>query len=186
MSKIQSITHNTIEFKGLVIKHICNPKLKNSYINIDKNAQVSIKTPKVSSLYIQNLLCDKELWIRKKISKLQENPPLILNLEGINTKESKEYLRKKVDNFSRIMNLSYSDLKFRKMKNRWGSCTNKGVITLNKKLIKTPEICIDYVVVHELAHIIHMNHSKKFHLLVENYIHNAKEAKELLSRVVFE
>ena len=84
------------------------------------------------------------------------------------------------------MNLSYSDLKFRKMKSRWGSCNSNGVITLNKKLIKTPEICIDYVIVHELAHLVHMNHSKKFHLLIDKYMSNAKKAKELLSRVVFE
>ena len=83
------------------------------------------------------------------------------------------------------MGLKYSELKFRKMKSRWGSCSSNGVITLNKKLIKTPQECIDYVIVHELAHLIHMNHSKKFHQLVEEYFPQATGAKETLSRVVF-
>ncbi len=96
-----------------------------------------------------------------------------------------EYLTKKVNYFSAIMGLFYSELKFRKMKNRWGSCNSKGVITLNKKLVKTPEICIDYVVIHELAHLKHLNHSKRFHALVNDYCQSSQEAKNILSRVIF-
>ena len=116
---------------------------------------------------------------------IELNPPILLSLDGINSKESKEYMTNRVDFFSKKMNLKYSELKFRKMKSRWGSCNSKGVITLNKKLINTPQECIDYVVVHELAHLVHMNHSKKFHKLVESYFPQANEAKSTLSKVVF-
>lgn len=130
-------------------------------------------------------MSDKELWIRKKLEKLQLNPPIVLALDGIDSKSSKEELTRRVDFFAQIMGLKYSELKFRKMKSRWGSCSSNGVITLNKKLIKTPQECIDYVIVHELAHLTHMNHSKKFHQLVEEYLPQATGAKEILSRVVF-
>lgn len=152
---------------------------------MDKQANIILKTPRVSSRYVKQLLDDKEPWIRKKIKNLESNPAILLNLDEINSISSKEYLKNKVDYFSNIMNLKYNELKFRKMKSRWGSCTSNGIITLNKKLIKTPEKCIDYVVVHELAHLVHMNHSKKFHKLILNYIPDAKRAKDILSRVVF-
>lgn len=48
------------------------------------------------------------------------------------------------------------------MKNRWGSCTPKGKIILNPELIKAPKRCIEYVIIHELCHLIHYNHTQKF------------------------
>jgi predicted metal-dependent hydrolase len=59
-------------------------------------------------------------------------------------------------------------VRLRKMKRTWGSCSAKGVITLNPRLIKTPPDCIDYVIAHELCHLEEMNHSKAFYALLEN------------------
>jgi len=87
---------------------------------------------------------------------------------------AQNYIVPRVQHYSKVMNLIYSDIKFRKMRSRWGSCSSKGIITLNTELIKIEKKFIDYIIVHELAHLVHMNHSKKFHLLVEEYIPNAK------------
>lgn len=87
---------------------------------------------------------------------------------------AQNYIAPRVQHYSEVMNLIYSDIKFRKMRSRWGSCSSKGIITLNTELIKIEKKFIDYIIVHELAHLVHMNHSKKFHLLVEEYIPNAK------------
>ena len=167
------------------ITHICKPRLKNSYISVDKSANIVLKTPKVSSSYIQKLLTQKENWIQKKLKQIEINPPIVLSLDNIHDAKNLVYLQQRVEFFASIMQLKYSELKFRKMKSRWGSCNSRGTITLNKKLINTPKECIDYVVVHELAHLVYMNHSKKFHLLIDKYICDAKQAKEMLSRVVF-
>jgi len=174
-----------IIFKDLKIEHQIKKSIKHSYIRVDRNSNISLKTPKVSKSYIQSLLLEKEGWIRKQLYKNIDNPPIYLTLDDINSKNSIEYLTKKVNHFSAVMGFSYSELKFRKMKSRWGSCNSKGVITLNKKLIKTPETCVDYVIIHELAHLKHLNHSKKFHTLIDKYHPNPKEAKDILSRVVF-
>lgn len=96
---------------------------------------------------------------------------------------AKEYLSQRVEYFSKIMHLEYSALKFRKMKSRWGSCSSKRSITLNTQLMKVSPECIDYVVVHELAHIVHMNHSKAFHALVRKYIPNANNLRKELKQV---
>ena len=59
-------------------------------------------------------------------------------------------------------------LRLRKMKSTWGICSAKGVITLNKKLIKAPEACIDYVIAHELCHLKEMNHGSAFYQLMDS------------------
>lgn len=75
------------------------------------------------------------------------------------------------------------DLFFRKMKARWGSANiQKNVVTLNSMLIMAPIACIDYVVVHELAHFIHANHSKDFYGVVQEHIPDWKERRTLLNK----
>ena len=95
---------------------------------------------------------------------------------------AKEYLPLRVEYFARLMNLTYSEIKFRKMRSRWGSCSSNGVITLNTQLIKIDKKIIDFIVVHELSHLVHMNHSRLFHNLVKQYIPNAKELNGALRK----
>jgi predicted metal-dependent hydrolase len=82
-------------------------------------------------------------------------------------KRSMDYLGERMSTFERVMGVSATVLKVRKMKRRWGSCSSRGVITFNSHLIKLPEPLIDYVVVHELAHLKEMNHSKAFYRVIE-------------------
>lgn len=61
-----------------------------------------------------------------------------------------------------VHGLRYTGLKLRTMHRRWGSCTGGGVVTLNDRLAMTPDHCIRAVVVHELCHLVHMNHGSSF------------------------
>jgi len=98
-------------------------------------------------------------------------------------RSAEEYLTKRVEYFSAMMHLEYSALKFRKMKSRWGSCNSKKEITLNTQLMKLTKELIDYVVVHELSHLVHMNHSKEFHSFVDSYLANSKNLRARLKEV---
>ena len=78
-------------------------------------------------------------------------------------------------------NIPIPNLKIRKMKTRWGVCNTKNYnITLNRELIKYDISCLDYVIVHELAHLIEANHSKQFWQIVEKYYPNYKNCRKIL------
>jgi len=66
-----------------------------------------------------------------------------------------------IDKFSRYK-AAPSSIVLREMKTRWGSCTAKGKVILNPELIKAPRACIEYVIIHELCHLVHYNHTQKF------------------------
>lgn len=82
------------------------------------------------------------------------------------------------------LGVKYPLVKIRDMKSRWGSCQpQKGIITLNGKMIAAPREAIEYVVLHEFAHFIHPNHSKDFYGLVEQLMPDWKARKAMLQGV---
>ena len=82
--------------------------------------------------------------------------------------------------------VTYPTLKIRNMTSRWGSCqTKKGIITLNSKLIEAPRNCIEYVILHELVHFIHPNHSRQFWDFVAMMMPDWKERKEELEKRIY-
>ena len=78
-------------------------------------------------------------------------------------------------------NIPFPKLKIRKMKTRWGVCNRRDLsVTLNSKLIRYNTFIIDYVVIHELSHLVHFDHSKEFWQTVEKYMPNYKKAVKVL------
>jgi predicted metal-dependent hydrolase len=78
--------------------------------------------------------------------------------------------------------LRYRGFTIRKMRRRWGSCRSDGFITLNQYLLWTPDVCIKAVVAHELAHVVHLDHSSDFHTLARQLMPEYDDANELLDR----
>lgn len=78
-------------------------------------------------------------------------------------------------------NIPYPILKIRTMKTRWGVCNRKvNSVTLNLNLVKYDSSCLDYVIIHELSHFVHFNHSKSFWNTVSKYCPNYKEIEKRL------
>ncbi len=73
-------------------------------------------------------------------------------------------------------------LRIRTMKTRWGSCSSKGIVTLNLKLMQAEVSCIDYLIVHELYHLIELNHSKRFYALMDQMMTDWRERKARLNQ----
>lgn len=77
-----------------------------------------------------------------------------------------------------------SSIVLREMPTRWGSCTPKGKIILNPELIKAPKGCIEYVIVHELCHLIHHDHTQKFMDLQTKEMKDWEKWKTKLERLL--
>jgi predicted metal-dependent hydrolase len=75
------------------------------------------------------------------------------------------------------------EFKFRKMKSRWGSCSSKGLITFNKELIRAPLEAIDYIIVHELCHLKHHDHSASFYQELTEHMPEWKTYRKMLARI---
>lgn len=91
-----------------------------------------------------------------------------------------EIIRKKVSYFANQMDVSPSGIKISNAKSRWGSCNGHGVLRFSWRLMMASEETINYVVVHELAHLIEFNHSKRFWDVVKRYIPNYVTCKKEL------
>lgn len=95
--------------------------------------------------------------------------------------ESERLLTERLIHYAKEMNVQPKELSFRNQKARWGSCSSRGAISLNRKLIGAPLEVLDSVIVHELCHLVHMNHSAAFWALVEKYSPEHKQADRWLS-----
>jgi predicted metal-dependent hydrolase len=89
-------------------------------------------------------------------------------------------LREKVDRYSKMVRVSPSSVGIKTFTGRWGSCSTKGNMEFNWKVIIAPNRIVDYVVVHELCHLHHHNHSPEFWKCVERVFPDYKESKEWL------
>ena len=89
-------------------------------------------------------------------------------------------LGRKLEEYSAIMGIEYRKMKITSAEHRFGSCTSNGTICFSYRLILYPELAQDYVVIHELAHVKHMNHGREFYALVEKYMPEYRQAEKIL------
>lgn len=94
--------------------------------------------------------------------------------------KAEENLSERTAYYAEIMDLKFGDLKVRNYKSQWGSCSSRGDLKYNWRLIMAPLEILDYVVVHELSHIKHHNHSKAYWALVENHMPDYKLRRKWL------
>jgi predicted metal-dependent hydrolase len=102
-------------------------------------------------------------------------------LAGWLLEQATAYFTESLQAWSKIMAVSYHKIKFGQWRRRWGYCDSNGVIGLNWQLVMAPEWVSDYVMVHELAHRLLMNHSPAFWEIVSHYIPNYPQAQAWLS-----
>lgn len=94
--------------------------------------------------------------------------------------EAERVLKERTLYYSKILSVSPKIITIKDQKTLWGSCSSRGNINYNYRLIMAPMNIIDYVVVHELSHLIHMNHSKEYWRTVEEVLPDYKERKQWL------
>lgn len=98
-------------------------------------------------------------------------------------RRAREKLRRRLDIWARRMGVAVAGLSVGGAERRWGSCGPENHIRLNWRLIMAPLPLMDYVVVHELAHVVHKDHSKRFWALVARYVPDFKRRREKLRAI---
>ena len=134
-----------------------------------------------SSLLVNGGFCelkDNELIVN--ISKNWQNTLLESVVINWYKKESFEIISEKVSFYANSFNFQYGTITIRDQKTIWGSCNSKNNLSFNWKAIFFNNDVINYLVVHELVHTIHKNHSKKYWQAVENILPNYKELNKML------
>ena len=117
----------------------------------------------------------------KLIDPLAKAKQVKKQLEKYFKQQAEQLIIERLECISQQTSLIPKKINIRQYQARWGSCNNRGEVSFNYLLIMTPIFVIDYVIVHELCHLVHLNHSKDFWLLVEKHCPTFKVAKEWLN-----
>ena len=151
-------------------------------IEISKDSEAIVRVPWFCTKQrINSFIKSHEAWISEKLNAAKQNkkPPLT-NLEVENLRlKAKTELPELVEHYAKLMGVTPSGIKITSAKTRFGSCSPKNSICFSLYLMQYPKEFIEYVVVHELAHIVHHNHSKQFYELIKKYMPDYKERKKL-------
>lgn len=176
---------------------VIRSKRRSYGIVINEEGQVSVRIPLRGSLRTaETMVREKQDWIFEKIelqkqrkrirsqqtaeSESKYTPEQRAGLEKRYRQAAKEYIPKRADYYAQLLGVTYERIRIAEQKTRWGSCSSKGTLSFNWKLMLAPPKVLDYVVVHELCHLIEMNHSPRFWKQVEDVIPDYKEYRKWL------
>ena len=154
-------------------------------IEISRDCEVIVRAPqKMSKKKIDAFVSKYESWISKNLEiqkkKFESSQTLTDKDIADLKKRAKEYLPQRTEYYAKLMNVEYTGVKITSAKTRYGSCSPKNSICYSFYLMLKPLYAVDYVIVHELAHTVHHDHSRKFYELIEKYMPDYKERiKEL-------
>lgn len=157
---------------------------KSLSLSVDDELNVVVRAPyNTNDALINDFVSKNSQWISKAI----ERKKAYLSRVNITDNEvealirqAKDIIPKRVDYFSSIMNIYPTGIKITKAKKRFGSCNQKNSLCFSCFLMQYPLEAVDYVVVHELAHIRHHNHSAEFYSLIRRYMPDYKQREKLL------
>lgn len=148
----------------------CTRRSTRTTITVRPSGEVRLSFP----LYISQrraiaFLESKAEWIKSSQARYAERKTPTLSKEQIEAlrAEAKRILPSRVEELASRHGLRYGKVTIRAARSKWGSCTAQGNISLSLYLMTLPEYLRDYVILHELAHTVHHNHSPRFHSLVD-------------------
>ena len=152
-----------------------------------KDGRVIVRAPRIVTLQqIERFVHEHEDWIQNALSRqaakqaAHPEPTAAERAELI--RRAKEILPQRTAYWSQRMGLYPTQIRITSAQRRFGSCSSEGHICYSWRLMQYPPEAIDYVVVHELAHLKHMNHSPAFHALVAKYLPDHKARRALLKK----
>lgn len=166
-----------------------NPRSRRISIRVNPRRGVTVTLPwLVSYRRAELFLQENKEWVLERLEKNKQRSAEALSPEVIERlrKEAKVWLPARLAVFAERYSFDYNQVRIKNNVSNWGSCSRKGNINLNLRLMTLPEDLRDYVILHELCHLRHPNHGKEFHSLLESLCpdHRMKE-KELRKYRIF-
>ncbi len=159
-------------------------KRKTIELSIDDDFIPLVKAPlKMSAEDIDAFVAKHEKWIEKHIVKKREHAKkFALTDEEIFVLKTKAlpYLTERTEYFAEIMGVEPKGIKITSAEKRFGSCSAKNSICYSWRLMQYPPEAVDYVVVHELAHIVYKNHGSGFYKFIEKILPDYKKRENML------
>lgn len=104
--------------------------------------------------------------------------PAVDEISDVEWKSILGEFTERVNHFCKVMDVTVGRITIRNQKTRWGSCSSKGNVNFNYQLYYMPRELMDYVIIHELSHRRHMNHSAEFWQEVEKYCKTYRECRK--------
>lgn len=177
---------------GEITIEIQRSRRKSLVIEVGPGGKVIVKAPLLyPARDIERFVIQKETWIRRKLSEQKRKQKTLEERNRYLTPFTEDEIRQmqsdarriipgRVAYYAPIVGVTYNRIAIRGQKTRWGSCSSKGNLNFNFLLTKVPEDVLDYVVVHELCHRKHMNHSREFWNEVARVVPDYREKKKWL------
>ena len=154
-------------------------------MEITPSAELVIRSPRrTSAAQIESFVAEHSVWIRRATERVKHraelHPEPDEETRARYIARAKEYIPPRVAYYSSVMGVTPTAITVTGAKKRFGSCSGSDRICFSWRLMQYPPEAVDYVVVHELAHIRHHNHSAAFHALVAKYLPDHLERRALL------
>lgn len=170
---------------------VTRKRIKNMYLRVkDTDGTLSVSAPYgMSDMEIRKFVESKSDWIERTMQEMlvarqlkEQEPVLAPFMEREIRLELKRQLQRLIDKWEPVMGVKSAGFTIKKMKTRWGSCNVKSHhLNFNLLLVKVPPECAEYVVVHELTHLLEPSHNARFWSLMEYYLPGSKELRKQLA-----
>ena len=166
---------------------------KTMTLEVRRDGNVIVRAPLRTGLpRIKRFVNQKQEWVLgclERTKEYREQKPLSADLSeskrNVYIRKAKETITKRVSYFARLMGVSYRNITIREQKTRWGSCSiHSKKIRMNLQLAVESEECVEYVLVHELCHLLEPSHNQRFYDLMSHFLPDWRERKQKLNEKV--
>ena len=151
---------------------------------IARGGEIIVRAPlKMPLMHIEKFLSDNERRILKAVENAKNSRPSYSKDDAeaeMLIDRARKIIPQRVEHFAKIMGVEPKGISITSAQKRFGSCSSRGRICFSFNLVQYPGEAIDYVVVHELAHLVELNHSKEFWKTVEKYMPDYKKRRAML------
>ncbi len=156
-------------------------------VSVYPDARVVVTVPRFfSALTLQRFLGKHAAWIQRAVGRTKDKRVIRLARKDIPAlkKRAEAYLGARCAYFAALYGVQFKKISIRTQRSRWGSCSRSGNLSFNYKIAALPERVADYIIVHEICHLLHMNHSKTFWDAVAQVVPEHREIRKELRNTV--